>query len=304
MRDTHATIHTWRTRLTLAVHADPTRSLQQWLASTLATQVADLDKRASRFREDSEVSSLNRCPGQWVETSWEFVEVLTASLEAAAATDGLVSPLLGRHVVAAGYDTWAGQASLIHGPAQPASWQDVEIKPGSCAAAVRIPPDSALDLGAVAKGWLADRLAKTVHQATGLDVLANMGGDMRIISPAEPWIVGADPEVPAIEPCDFELEDAGIATSGVGHRVWDGGHHIIDPRTGKSAVTPWFSVTALAAEAAGANAASTAGVILGDAGPTWFSEIGLDGWFVGWDGHTAHEVAVGAWRELRPTATA
>lgn len=271
--------------------ADSPRA-QAWLHDLLHTEVAALEVLASRFRADSQVCAVNRGAGTWVQVSWEFVAVLTASVDAASATDGLVNPLLGAHVVAAGYDEWAGQDSGITVMPRTSDWQAIEIRPGAPAAQVRIPPDSALDLGAVAKGWLADRLAQIVHRSTGADCVANMGGDLRVISPGEPWVVSADAD------CDetaMELEDAGLATSGIGHRAWAGGHHIIDPRTGRPALTCWDSVSVLAGTAAGANTASTACMVLGDQGPQWLSRMGLDGWFVGPMG----ERLVGRWHDLR-----
>ncbi len=145
---------------------------------------------------------------------------------------------------------------------------------------MRIPRGTALDLGAVAKGWLADRIARIAHTSTGFDVVANMGGDLRVISPGEPWTVAADPDLPGVEAFAMDVHDAGLATSSVSHRAWAGGHHIIDPRTGSPAETRWESVSVLAAEAAGANAASTASVILSQEGPAWLEGMGLDGWFV------------------------
>ena len=285
-------LRTWKTQLWLAARLPASPRTQAWLRDVLTTEVTALDDLASRFRADSQVSAVNRAAGRWVQVSWEFIAVLTASLEAAAATDGLVNPLLGTHVVAAGYDEWADQDSGITAPATTCDWQAIEIRPGQPAAKVRIPPGSALDLGAVAKGWLADRLAQIVHASTGADCVANMGGDLRVISPGEPWVVAADA---GREETHMELDDAGLATSGIGHRAWEGGHHIIDPRTGRPAKTAWDSVSVLAGTAAGANTASTACIVIGDQGPRWLADKGLDGWFVGPTG----ERLVGRWQQLR-----
>jgi thiamine biosynthesis lipoprotein len=219
-----AVLRTWKTELWLAARINDSAATRRWLGDVLRTEVAALDALASRFRADSELSAVNRGAGHWVQVSWEFVAVLTASLEAASATDGLVNPLLGGHVVAAGYDVWAAQDSGIVAAAGDSDWQAIEIQPGRPAARVRIPSGTALDLGAVAKGWLADRLAKIVYTSTGADCVANMGGDLRVISPARPWVVAADAEH---DETAMELEDAGLATSGTGHRAWAGGHHII-----------------------------------------------------------------------------
>ncbi len=289
-------MHTWRTELSVSARLPDSAVMRRWLCDLLRTEVSLTDRLASRFRADSEVSAVNRGAGEWVPTSWDFVAVLTASLQAAAASDGLVDPLLGAHIVAAGYDRWADQDSGIRvGPADH-RWDSIEIKPGQAAAQVRIPPGTALDLGAVTKGWLADRLAQIVATSTGGDCLANMGGDLRVVSPQRPWTVAAVADDG--EQIALEATDVGLATSGLGHRTWQGGHHIIDPRTGRSAHTPWSSVSVLAATAAGANTASTAALILGDAGPQWLRERGLDGWFVGQE-----QCLIGQWVTLADAGT-
>lgn len=297
--ETSACYQTWKTELVLAVRAAPTRPLQRWLDELLRDEVDRLDLLASRFRPDSVSSTVSRNAGSWTEVPWDFVAVLTASLSAAEATDGLVNPLLGRQLVAAGYDEWAGQDSGIVMGTGPSDWQGIEISAGAAEARVRIPPDSALDLGGVTKGWLADRLAQITHSSTGFDVVANMGGDLRVIAPVQSWIVSADPDLPGIEPVAFELADAALATSGLGHRVWKGGHHLIDPRTGRPADSPWLSVSVMAADSAGANAAATAGFIAGREGPAMLRSMGLDAWFVG-----DVQRAVGRWPHESDTALA
>lgn len=273
MDEIEAGLATWKTQLLLSTRGEPTPAARRWLNDLLRTEVAALDLLASRFRPDSEVSAVNRAAGRWVDVSWDFVAVLTACLDAADATDGLCDPLLGAHVVAAGYDDWAAQSSSAGAAPSTARYQGIEIAAGP---RVRIPPSSALDLGAVAKGWLADRLATTVHASTGWDCLANMGGDLRVVAPREGWVVAA--ETDDGRTTDLELQDAGLATSGTGHRRWRGGHHIIDPATGCPADAAWDSVSVLAATAAEANAAATAGMVLGPQAPAWLESRGLDAW--------------------------
>ena len=71
------------------------------------------------------------------------------------------------------------------------------------------------------------------------------------------------------------LRRGGVATSGRDYRKWrqDGvwKHHIIDPRTGTPAVTPWRTVSVAAASCVDANTASTAAVVLGEAAPEWLA---------------------------------
>ena len=177
------TVHVdrWRTRLALVVRSPETvhpRPLQ----AALVSEVDRLELLASRFRDDSEISDVNRNAGHWCDTSWDFVEVLSASLDAAGTTDGLVSPLVGSHVDSAGYRTWRDGTPSAD-PVDPGvvpDWRDIAISPAGGHARVRIPAGSQLDLGAVAKGWLADRLAGLVQRICRVDVIADMGGDLSI----------------------------------------------------------------------------------------------------------------------------
>ncbi|MBK6763056.1 MAG: FAD:protein FMN transferase [Micrococcales bacterium] len=274
-------LDTWRTQLRLSVRSAYDSGLERALQRTLDAEVARLDELASRFRTDSTLTRVNTSAGHWVEIPWGFVGVLTACLDAARATGGLVDPTLGRAIKAAGYDQWAGQPTATRAGTHKGAWRGVGIRPGRAAAQVRIPHDTALDLGSIAKGWLADRLAVAVRRG-GHDVLANMGGDIRVLA-STPWTVWADSELPGVPPAPVDLIDGGVATSGIGHRAWKGGHHIIDPRTGRSAQTPWHAVSVVAATATDANAAATAATILGDDAPAWLAHKGLDARFVSTD---------------------
>lgn len=278
----------WGTTLRLLARDSGSR---QDLQQLLTTHADRLERLVSRFRSDSEISAVNRQPGQWVEVSWDFVTVLTAALLVAAETDGLVDPTLGQHVDAAGYRNWRGDGSPT--PPQPSitgQWSGVEIRPGRTQARVRIPPAAQLDLGAIAKAWLADRLAESLWQR-GVAALADLGGDIRAIGTDPEWILGAaDGTVP------FTVSNAGLATSGTDRRTWQDQtgqlrHHIIDPRTGTSAVTPWRRVSVLAATAVAANAVSTAAIILGDEAPRWIADRGIDALLVS----DHHCLPVGRW---------
>lgn len=283
-------IDRWRTRLGLVVRAP--ESTGPHLLSTLSSEADRLERAASRFVAESEISVVNRADGRWTDVSWLFVEVLTAALDAAAQSDGLVTPCLGAHVDAAGYRTWRDGADAPTGPIphdpRLDAWQHVEITPAGGRARVRIPADVQLDLGAVGKAWLADRMACIVNSALDCDVIADMGGDLRVIGQSEPWVVAADPGIGT--PQSLMITDGGVATSGTGRRQWRNGagelaHHIIDPRSGHPADVVWSSASVLAASARGANTAATASIILGADAPEWLERQQLDAWLVGTQGH-------------------
>jgi thiamine biosynthesis lipoprotein len=62
------------------------------------------EERFSRFREDSELSTVNRSGGAWMEVSRPFAEVVGLALDGAAATGGLFDPTVLAALTAAGYD--------------------------------------------------------------------------------------------------------------------------------------------------------------------------------------------------------
>ena len=76
----------------------------------------------------------------------------------------------------------------------------------------------------------------------------------------------------------------GLATSSVAKRRWLRAgawqHHLIDPRTGAPAATPWWEVTVSAATCLQADVAAKTALILGSEGPGFLERHGLAARFV------------------------
>jgi thiamine biosynthesis lipoprotein len=109
-------------------------------------------------------------------------------------------------------------------------------------------------------------------------VLVALGGDLAIggDSSGRPWPVriADDHAAPLDGPGPVvEIAAGGLATSGTVVRRWatnDGeAHHLLDPRTGQPAKTPWRTVSVAAATCLDANIAATAAVVLGEQGANW-----------------------------------
>ena len=272
----------------------------------LRAELAAVDAACSRFRDDSELSRLNRAGGRVVPISRYFAEALAVALTAAQATDGDVDPTCGRSLIAIGYDRdfdelrrdapsepSAGRLTITGTPA--AGWWMVELDRRRCTA--RVPPGVLLDLGATAKALAADRAAVRIAEALGCGVLVNLGGDVRVTGPPPEggWRIGiADdlapedaPEAAALAQT-IVITDGGIATSSPKVRSWRRGaaslHHIIAPETGLPAQTCWRTASVAAATCVDANAASTAAVIRGERAPGWLAALHLPARLVGHDG--------------------
>ena len=114
-----------------------------------------------------------------------------------------------------------------------------------------------IDLGGIAKGWIAERAAHLLSQYT-TSCAVNAGGDMFLVGyphGQDSWEVGLeDPRDPKVDITLLLLQEGAVATSSVVKRAWKqrniSRHHLINPRTGEPANTSWLSVTVLAPHAA------------------------------------------------------
>ena len=274
----------------------------------LDRELEQLDVACSRFREDSELSRLNAAAGTGpVRVGPLLLEAVSAALDVAAATDGLVDPTVGCTLRLAGYDRRFVDVKLRDGSSFRASfapvpgWEGVELD--RAAGTVALDEGVELDLGATAKALGADRAARAAAHSSGTGVLVSLGGDISISGPAPdggwPVLIAEDHAAPLDGPGPkIALVAGGLATSGTVVRRWQAGdttlHHIVDPRTGRPAETPWRTVTVCGANCVHANAASTAAVVLGEDAPAWLEARGLPARLVRESGEAVH---VGAWPE-------
>ena len=211
-----------------------------------------LEHVMSRFRPDSELSQLNAAGS--LDASVDLVEVVRLAMDARDRSDGRFDATTHEAVVAAGYDRTFDRVAP-EGPAEDepnaACGGRVEID----GARISLSPGVRLDLGGIGKGFAAERAATML--AVAGPCLVSAGGDIAIRGvPAE----GAWP----IAVCDdltLGLQRGGVATSGTEHRRWRRGgverHHLIDPATGRPAVSDIVQVTAIGADAVDAEVLAT-----------------------------------------------
>jgi len=297
----------WSTSVTVVV-TDPARLDE---ACAVTEQVlAEVDRAANRFRPDSEISLLRAAsqqadrdrrsapertrrsaPDLQVTLGPTFARLLRVALDAARDTGGLVVPTVGGALDALGYDRDitlvvrdGAPVRAVIGPVPP--WYRLRLNGSQ----LRLPAGVLLDLGATAKAAAADWAAAAVARQLGTGVLVSLGGDVATAGPAPAggWqvLVQDGPSDPASR---ITLPPGtGLATSSTARRVWRQGgrvvHHLLDPRTGQPARSPWRSVTVAAATCVAANTASTASVAAGSTGRSWLAAKGLPARLVHRDG--------------------
>ncbi len=245
----------------------------------LPFQVEAIEARLSRFRPDSELMQLNRHAGEWTRASEILFENVQAAQHAARLTDGLFNPLVLPAMLANGYDRSFEQITMPHKAENiPASdWRDIELKLATHE--IRIPAHSALDLGGIAKGWTAARLADDLAKSGSC--LVNMGGDMAARGAPDGlpgWEVEVSDPFSDTSLVSLWLTDTTIATSGVDFRRWEvqegrTQYHVVDPRTGYSVETDVLTATVAHPHAPTAEAYVKAIMLRGaEAGLNWLNQ--------------------------------
>ena len=99
------------------VAAWPPEDLDLALAAVDA-ELERLDREASRFRDDSEISRIHHEPGPVHQLSRGLAEAIGVALAAARWTGGLVDPTVGSALIALGYDR--DFAAMVARPRRPA----------------------------------------------------------------------------------------------------------------------------------------------------------------------------------------
>lgn len=240
-----------------------------WQASTALDLVGLLEAQLSVYRDDSEVSKLNKTAGEAsVVIESQLFELLQLSKQLAQQTRGAfdltTDPLIRlwrqcradirvpteKELVAAMADVGMEHINL-----------DVETKSIEFAT-----PDSSINLGAIGKGFALDRVADELAEQGSHDYLLH-GGHSSLYAKGEHthlggWPVGiGNPLFTQRRLGTILLRNQAMGTSGsniqyfrVGERRYG---HILDPRTGWPA-EGHLSVTVIAPTATEADALSTA----------------------------------------------
>ena len=235
----------------------------------------------SRFRPESELSRLNASAGQVFKASEDLWTVVDLAVRTARTHQGLVTPTVLNALVDAGYGQSFEQLMDV-APSKRAINQPqtldalAQIKCDEQARTVYLPPEVHLDLGGFVKGWCADAVVQRLSQHA--PALMDAGGDIAVsgaMADGGDWAIGiTDPFDAEHDLALVMVKGCGVATSGRDYRKWtqDGlaRHHIIDPRTGKSALTDVLSATVIAPSTQLAELASKMLLILGlQAGMEW-----------------------------------
>jgi thiamine biosynthesis lipoprotein len=275
------------------------------LADIAIERLERLEARWSRFLPDSEISRLNRRPGVPVLVAPETFQLIDHALRAWQMTAGKFDPTILADLRAEGYDRSfelldraesssarvAVGAHLRH-TSEPPTAPDIHLD--RVVGTVRLGSNTTFDAGGIGKGFAADLVVEELLSSGARGVLVSVGGDLRAAgeAPAESsWVVAiADPLDPLHVLGNLCLGAGAVASSWRTKRTWIGSdglphHHLIDPRTGRSAANGVAGVTVVAAQGWRAEVLAKAAFLAGpEDGPTLIAQSGAAGIVVGDDG--------------------
>lgn len=215
----------------------------------------------SRTKENSDIYKINNTHGD-VAVNHDTADIITAAKQYYTLTNGKFDITVG--AVSQLWDFNAGvlpKDQNIAAAIAKINYNNIEINGNTVNA-----NGCVIDLGAIAKGYIADKLKEDL-KAKGVEkAVVNLGGNICVWG--QEYTVGirrpfTDDEVVA----KVSVNNKTVATSGVYERCFERDgvnyHHILDAKTGYPAESDLLSATVICADGAAADALSTVCILMG-----------------------------------------
>ncbi len=251
------------------------QSRDEALLQSAFDYIAEMEGELSRYQPHSEISRINNSQTQsWVKVSENTFQVLETALVYAEFSKGEFDPTIGPLV-----DIWGigGESPQI-----PSNIEIARILPlidyktvnlNSERKAVMLMREGVrLDIGGIAKGWIADEIANYLHENGARHILINLGGNIRIMGgkpDGKPFRIGM--QDPFGERGSylgvFSLSEGSVVSSGVYERFFEADgiryHHILDTETGYPVDKGLAAVTIISPYSVDGDALSTTLLAMG-----------------------------------------
>lgn len=254
----------------------------------------------SRTIPSSDISRINAARGAWVEVNVDTAELIERALTYCAASHGVFDITIG--TASRLWNLKEGiipAAEALAEAAQHVDWHGVQVNRSEDAARVRLDdPAAMIDLGGIAKGWIADALDHMLERAGVRAYVIDLGGNV-LVRGNKPdgslWKVGlphpAQGRAGSALAGTIRLASGSVVTSGIYERacVHDGVlyHHVLSPRTGMPVKAEYPAVSVVCERSIDAEGYSTTLLALGTKrGHELMAEHPeiLQAYFISWNG--------------------
>lgn len=247
------------------------------LAQGIQNELEQVDESMSTWKEDSELSRLNRKSDQtdWTELSPPLFEVIQRSKEIAELTEGAFDVTIGPVVNLWGFGPEA-RPEVLPAPEVLAEvlaktgTEYLELDPDTLS--IRAQRPQYIDLSGIAKGYGVDVVARYLDQENIAGYLVEIGGEVRVNGrkpDGTAWRLAVEkPSETSRQVSSIVAMDRhAMATSGDYRNYYESQgqrySHTIDPRTGKPIDNNLASVTVITDDAMTADALATAFSVMG-----------------------------------------
>lgn len=259
---------------------DETRAHE--VAARAIADVQRIERKYSRFREDSVIAAINAAAGSHrvpidAETA-ALLEYADACYELSGGAFDVTSGVLRRAWNFRRDPPALPTAAAVQSLLELVGWRDVER---SAHEVFLRRAGMELDFGGIAKEYAADRVASVCVDAGLTHGLINLGGDVRVMGAqpdGSPWRIGighprAEGAIASVALCG-----GAVATSGDYERFFDIDNvrycHIIDARTGWP-VTQWQSISVVAPLCVVAGSYATIAMLMQEAAVAFLRDSGV-----------------------------
>lgn len=258
----------------------PKQSGASALAKRMEAEVRRIEKKYSRYCDDSLLSRINQSAGKPTVIDAETVYLINYAQVCFQQSDGLFDISSG--VLRQAWDFKQGQCPSVDRLA--------EILPRIGLSALSVKNNTLLmhdsmelDFGGLGKEYAADAAANIALQAGVTCGVVDLGGDLHVIGPRLneqnseiPWQLGIrNPRDPEQAIATLPVYRGGMASSGDYERYFiiDGQRycHLLNPKTGYP-VNHWASVTVLASSCLLAGTLSTIAMLREKEADSWLNE--------------------------------
>ncbi len=258
----------------IAIYDDMKKSEAEDILEEAFALMRDYEKLLSRTVSGSDVAQINEAGGKTIKISKDTADVIKMAGDVSVASGGVFDITVGKVT-----DVWDFKSESPKVPtaadltsALPhIDYQNIVISGDEITLK---DPETEIDLGGVAKGYIADKVCEFLEGKGVTSAVINLGGNVVVIGEkAEntPWTIGI--ERPFTDRTEIigtiQVTDSTVVTSGIYERNFEKNgviyHHILDPATAYPAKTDLEAVTITAAEGNSGlcDALSTACLILG-----------------------------------------
>ena len=227
------------------------------------------EKMLSATVSSSDIYKINHSGGMPVEVSGETAELLRRAIDYCRLSDGKFDITI--FPVKTLWHFGEDQPALPDPNALAKAVRKVDYtKLRVDGATVTLPAGMGIDLGAIAKGFIADRMAGYLRENNVNSAIVDLGGNIYALGnkpDGQLWRVGIRKPFADGEADVVETSDSSVVTSGVYQRyfVKDGKiyHHILNSHDGMPCETGLYSVTVTAESSEQCDALSTICMLIG-----------------------------------------